>query len=60
MLCAGLEIILRGPCLEHRFLHQVVGKVGASAQAARERAQVRNDFDEFLAEIEVGRRSARG
>ena len=38
---AGLEALARRPCLEQRFLHQIVGEVAASRQRPAKGAQVR-------------------
>ena len=48
---AGFEPFLSRPRLEKGFLHQIVCHVGAPAQAARERAKMRNALCQFPFEI---------
>src|SRR5690349_20203261 len=39
---AGLKALARRPCLQQRFLYQVVGRIAATRERSTERAQVRD------------------
>jgi hypothetical protein len=53
---AGLEALARGPGLEQRFLHQIVGQIAAAGERSTECPQVRDHRGKLVLEFRIGQR----